>query len=330
MSALGSSRFMSWTRARTLASPAIAGKGVRSLSTSQFFPTALVSSSWVAKHLPNVKVVDGSWFVPTVKEDAYQNFLDVRLPNAQFFNVDTIADKRPTSKGVQHPHLFPTANDFSRVVGDELGISNKDNVVVYDSTGIFSAPRVWYTFKLMGMENVAVLDGGLPQWRREGYPIQTGTHIHKKRPHTFEAKFQQHAVKNYEDMLKNIDTKEAQVLDARSAGRFEGVEAEPRPNMKSGHIPGAVNVPFSYLKEDITGFLKPVPAIRAVFERSGVNLSNPNSPIICYCGSGVTACFVAFGLHLVGHKNISVYQGSWTEWGSLKDSPVETGPSKKH
>jgi len=224
--------------------------------------------------------------------------------------------------------MLPSPEEFGRIVGDELGLSETDNIVVYDSRGVFSSPRVWFTFRAFGATNVAILSGGLPLWRRQQYPLASGPAIPVWPKKKFSATLNSTLVKTFDDVMKNIEKREAQVIDARAPGRFEGFEPEPRPGLRHGHIPNSFNVPWFSLCDDFTGLLKPVPILKSVFERSGVDMSDKDAPKIATCGSGVTACAVILALHLLGHHNVALYDGSWAEYGARKEALVETGPRK--
>ncbi|MBX6321177.1 MAG: sulfurtransferase, partial [Rhodospirillaceae bacterium] len=195
--------------------------------------------------------------------------------------------------------------------------------VVYDALGFFSAPRVWYTFRLFGHPRVAVLDGGLPKWRREGRPLESGEPV--LRPKTYSAQADPALVRSKAQMLANLTTRREQVLDARPAGRFTGDEPETWPGRRGGHIPGARNLPYADLVDPATGTFLDAERLRARFAAAGVDLARP---VVTSCGSGVTAAVLAFGLHLVGHDQVALYDGSWAEWGLPGDTPVETGPAR--
>jgi len=213
--------------------------------------------------------------------------------------------------------MLPTPADFGTAVG-ALGIGNDDIVVVYDGAGIFAAPRVWWTFRVFGHDCVAVLDGGLPKWRREGHPIESGP-VHPTAK-VFRAGFRPGLVRDYDAMLTNVTSGREVVLDARSEGRFKGTEPEPRPGLAGGHIPGSRSLPFQALIDDAGGTMKPAAELARIFADAGVETGRPVS---ASCGSGLTAAILAFGLHLAGHEDAAVYDGSWSEWGARPGAPVE-------
>jgi thiosulfate/3-mercaptopyruvate sulfurtransferase len=281
-------------------------------------PTTLVSTEWLAAQLAQpqsggsrVRVLDGTWHMPQLERDPRREFEEAHIPGAAFFDVDTIAD-RSTSL----PHMLPSAAQFARQVG-ELGISNRDLVVVYDVRGVVSAARVWWTFRAMGHDRVAVLDGGLRKWKAEGRPVETGPA--KVAPARFRAHLRRAVVRNLEQVRRNIGTRREQVLDARSRGRFAGTEPEPRAGLRGGHIPGSLNLPYDALYQS-DGTMLPPEGLRQAFAASGVN---PARPVATTCGSGITASVLALGLHLIGHRKVAVYDGSWTEWAGHPDTPVE-------
>ena len=246
--------------------------------------------------------------------DAAAEFAQCHIPGAVFFDIDAIADRN-----TDLPHMLPDAATFSREVGC-LGIGNGTHVVVYDlHGGCAAAARLWWTLRAFGHERVAVLDGGLPKWQREGRPTETGTPTPEEA--RFEAKTNPAMVRGADDLLANIASRAFQVIDARSAGRFAGAEPEPRPAKKAGHIPGSVNQPFNALMDPKAGVVRPADEVAAAFERAGVDRTRP---IVTTCGSGVTAAFLSFGLYLIGVENAAVYDGSWAEWGNRDDTPVET------
>jgi len=258
-----------------------------------------------------VRVLDGSWHMPHLERDPRREFEEGHIPGAAFFDIDGIAD-RSTSL----PHMLPSAAQFARQVG-ELGISNRDLVVVYDVRGVVSAARVWWTFRAMGHDRVAVLDGGLRKWKAEGRLVETGPA--KVAPARFRAHLRRAIVRNLEQVRRNIGTRREQVLDARSRGRFAGTEPEPRAGLRGGHIPGSLNLPYDALYQP-DGTMLPPEELRQAFAVSGVN---PARPVATTCGSGITASVLALGLHLIGHRKVAVYDGSWTEWAGHPDTPVE-------
>jgi len=276
---------------------------------------ALVSTQWLAAHLADddVRVVDGSWHLPAAGRDARAEFAQAHIPGAVFFDLDAIADSETSL-----PHMLPSPEKFARAVG-ALGIGDGDRVVVYDASAVRSAARVWWTFRAFGHDDVVVLDGGLAKWRAEGRPLVSGTPSSIGRRLT--ARLRGSLVRDLDAVRANVGTRAAQVVDARSAGRFAGTEPEPRPGVRGGHIPGSVNVPFDRLYA-ADGTLLPAPSLRDVFTKAGVDIGRP---AITTCGSGVTAAALALGLHVLGHADVSVYDGSWTEWGGRHETPVERG-----
>ena len=275
----------------------------------------LVTPTWLGTHLgeADLRIVDGSWHMPQLKRDPHREFLDAHIPGAVFFDIDAIAD-RATSL----PHMLPSEADFGRAVG-ALGLGNGDRIVVYDSRGVISAARVWWTFRAFGHDTVSVLDGGLRAWLAEGRPVESGAPT--TRPQRFTAKLRPELVRTLEQVRANLASHHEQVLDARSRGRFAGTEPEARAGVRGGHIPGSLNLPYETLyRPDAT--LRPMDELRCAFEEAGIV---PGKPVVTSCGSGVTASVLALGLHLVGHEQVAVYDGSWTEWGGRVDTPVEAG-----
>jgi thiosulfate/3-mercaptopyruvate sulfurtransferase len=274
---------------------------------------ALVSTEWLAKHLgeADLRVVDGSWHMPQAQRDPAREFAEAHLPSAVFFDIDRIADE---TSGL--PHMLPSADAFATAVG-ALGIGDGDRIVVYDSRGVVSATRVWWTFRVFGHEAVAVLDGGLPKWRAEGRPIASGAAT--PAPRRFTPRLRRELVRDLEQVKGNLTAHREQVVDARSRGRFLAAEPEPRPGLRGGHIPDSLNVPYDELYA-ADGTMRAPVELRRAFEAAGVDLSRP---IVTTCGSGITACVLAFGLHRIGRSDVAVYDGSWTEWASRADTPVE-------
>jgi thiosulfate/3-mercaptopyruvate sulfurtransferase len=278
-------------------------------------PKTLVSTEWLAAHLrdPDLRVLDASWFLPDAGRNPKAEYDAAHIPNARFFDLDEISDQRSAL-----PHMAPPPEKFiSRMRA--MGVGDGHQVVVYDAAGLFSAARVWWTFRLMGKTDVAVLDGGLPKWRSEGREIEDMPPIVKDRHITVSR--QNALVKDVTQVAHAAKLGEAEIVDARAAARFRGDAPEPRPGLRSGHIPGAKNVPFaSVLNGD--GTMKTPAELRAVFEAAGVNLTKP---VITSCGSGVTAAVLSLALERIGHRNHALYDGSWAEWGMYDDLGVAKG-----
>jgi thiosulfate/3-mercaptopyruvate sulfurtransferase len=278
-------------------------------------PRTLVSTDWLAAHLqdPDLRIVDASWYLPEMERDARAEYDAAHIPGARFFDIDDVSDHRSSL-----PHMAPPPEKFmSRL--RSMGVGDGHQVVVYDGAGLFSAARVWWLFRLMGKQDVAVLDGGLPKWRAEGRPLEDLPPVVRDRHMT--AQRQAHLVRDVTQVAQAAKLGDWQIVDARSPARFRGEEAEPRPGLRAGHIPGAVNLHYrTLLAED--GTLKPEAELRATFAAAGVDLDRP---VITTCGSGVTAAIVLLALARLGHSRHSLYDGSWAEWGMYPDLGVETG-----
>ncbi len=278
-------------------------------------PKTLVSTEWLAAHLkdPDLRILDASWYLPDMNRDALKEYEQSHIPNARFFDIEEISDLRSDL-----PHMVPPVEKFmSRMRA--LGVGDGHQVVVYDGMGLFSAARVWWLFKLMGQDNIAVLDGGFPKWLAEGREVEDMPPVIRDRHMT--VRRQNHMVKDVTQVAAASKLGDHVIIDARAPARFKGDADEPRPGLRAGHIPGARNVFFAdVLNADKT--MKSPEEMRRIFEAAGVDLSKP---AITSCGSGVTAAVLSLALERMGHKNHALYDGSWAEWGMFPTVPVETG-----
>lgn len=279
---------------------------------------ALVSTDWLARHLtaPDVRIVDATSFLPGQGRNARDEYRERHIPGAVFFDIDEVADD---TCGL--PHMLPSPEKFSAKVR-KMGLGDGNRVVVYDANGGFMAAcRVWWMFRVFGHADVAVLDGGLPKWLAEGRPVEDMPPAPRERH--FTARLDHTLVRSFEQMLENVKTGREQVADARAAARFRGEAPEPREGLRSGHIPGSVCLPVSALMADDSHFtMRPADELEKAISAAGID---PTKPLVATCGSGVTAGVIAFGLYLLGHDHVAVYDGSWTEWGGRDEAPVETG-----
>ena len=280
----------------------------------------VVSTAWLAGELgkPDLVVFDATKYLPNEAKDGHTEFLAARIPGARFFDIDHIADP-----DTDLPHMVPAAGRFARLIG-ERGVSNATRVVFYDQKGLASAARGWWLMGLFGHDAAAVLDGGLPKWRREGRKVETGAPP-APAPATFRPHFRTARLRGIGDVLGNLEHRSELVLDARAAGRFAGSTPEPRPGMRSGHIPGSVNLPYTDLLA-ADGTFRPPEELRARFAAAGVTGARP---VVTSCGSGVSACILTLGMVLAGLPEAAVYDGSWSEWGAHPATPVESASGER-
>ena len=277
-------------------------------------PHALVSTDWLADnlHQKNVVVLDATWHLPTLQKDAKVDYNYAHIEGALYFDIDAVSDAAS-----KLPHMLPSAAEFSAVIG-ALGINNDSHVVVYDAYGLFSAARVWWMFRIFGHDKVSILNGGSLKWLAEGRAMDDANVTPS--PTIFKAEFRPELVCNMDVILANIESKQSQVIDARARNRFYAKVPEPRPDLRSGHIPNSISLPFNFLLDENSKELLSMDVLSTKFDAENIDMARP---IICSCGSGVTACVLAFGLYLLGKDDALIYDGSWTEWGGSVETPID-------
>jgi thiosulfate/3-mercaptopyruvate sulfurtransferase len=274
----------------------------------------LVSTEWLASRInaPDIRVADASWYLPQANRDPRAEYAAAHIPRAVFFDIEDLSDEKNPL-----PHMLAPAPKFASRMR-KLGLGDGNLIVVYDSAGVYSSPRAWWMLRAMGHEDVAVLDGGLPKWRREGRPLEDMSAQPFARH--FTARPNNELIRDFRQMKANLERKESQVLDARGVPRFKAIEPEPRPGVRGGHIPASINMPYTELT-NADGTLKSPDELRKLFAGHGVDLRRP---IVTSCGSGITAAILMLALAVAGADDVALYDGSWAEWGA-SDAPVETG-----
>ncbi len=260
----------------------------------------------------NIVIFDASWYLPNLKRDPHIEYKNQHIPKALFFDIDEISDKNSNL-----PHMVPTTTNFNDIM-KKIGVSNNSFIIIYSVDGIGTSPRAWWLFKLFGHKKVSILNGGLKAWLKIKGPTNSSLEIYNKKSN-YSGKYNKNLICNYNEVMKAIKNKNLKIIDARSEGRFKGIEPEPRPGLKKGHIPNSINLPFNLLI-DKKGYLIEKKEIIKIIKKFSIN---NNTKIISTCGSGVTACVLAFALNYIGFNNYKIYDGSWSEWGSIKNSIIE-------
>jgi thiosulfate/3-mercaptopyruvate sulfurtransferase len=280
-----------------------------------FKTNPLVTTEWLAEHLhsPDLRIIDGSYYLPGEGLDPREEFELHHIPGAVFFDIDDIADSE-----TDLPHMLPSPQKFSSRVR-KLGLGDGLRFVVYDQKGVWSSPRVWWTFRYFGHEDIAILDGGLPKWMDEGRAVETGPA--KSGERHFTARMNSFMIRDRDQIAANLKNAREQILDARPAGRFLGRDPEPREGLRRGHIPGSINLPYNELMNAGSRTLRTSNELRQRFEAAGVAFDRP---VVTSCGSGITAAILSLGLQMAGHKDVALYDGSWAEWGLPGDTPIES------
>ena len=273
----------------------------------------LVSCDWLAERLdwPEIVVLDASFFLPNQQRNPVEEYRQAHVPGARFFDIDEVADK-----ATHLPHMLPNPQQFADAVG-VLGVGNDTHIVVYDSNFFMASARLWWTFRVFGHDRISVLDGGLARWKAEGRPLTVK--LATVTPRRFDANFRPQLVRDLEQIKALLKQAGAQILDARSPGRFAGIEPEPRAGLRSGHIPGSFNLFFKNLIDETTYRLKSPGELEGLYRAAGIDARRP---VVTTCGTGVTASILALGLYCIANENAAVYDGSWTEWGGRGDTPV--------